>query len=134
MADRKLEGVEAEQSCLRAVSLWEDEGGAGPDGPYGRWSFSATQPEVPPLADAELIQLRVRVIALENLMITLLAQESGRQLDLARQMAAYICPRPGFTPHPLTIRAASQMIHLLERASGFRDAMGCCGPGPLWAQ
>ena len=35
-------------------------------------------------------------------------------------MAAYISPRPGFTDHPLTIRAATQMIDLVERADRFR--------------
>ncbi len=58
---------------------------------------------MPPLSNAELVQLQVRVIALENLMITLLADGSDRQLELAREMATYISPRAGFTHHPLTI-------------------------------
>lgn len=45
-----------------------------------------------------------------------------RQLDLVREMAAYIYPRPGFTPHRLTIRAAAQVIHLVEGAGHFRDS------------
>ena len=40
-------------------------------------------------SNAELVQLRIRVIALENLVIALLAEASDRQLDLAREMAAY---------------------------------------------
>jgi hypothetical protein len=72
------------------------------------------------LTNAELVQLRVRVIALKNLVITLLAGASDRQLDLAREMAVYISPRPGFTPHPLTIHAAARMIDLVERAGHFR--------------
>ena len=71
---------------------------------------------------AELAQLRIRVIALENLVIALLAQTSGRQLELARQMATYISPRPGFTHHRPTIHAAAQMVHLVDRADHFRDA------------
>jgi hypothetical protein len=67
-----------------------------------------------------LVQLRVRVIALENLLISLLAEASDRQLGLAREMATYISPRPGFTQHPLTIHAAAQMIDLVERASRVR--------------
>ncbi|HEY6453513.1 MAG TPA: hypothetical protein VIX87_13045 [Steroidobacteraceae bacterium] len=82
-------------------------------------------PEVPSLANAKLVQLRVRVIALENLMLTLLADVPDKQLDLARDMAAYISPRPGFTQHPLTIHAATQMIRLVERAGYFR-AMPTC--------
>ena len=66
------------------------------------------------------MQLRIRVIALENLVITLLAEASTRQLDLAREMAAYIAPRPGFTAHPLTVHAAAHMIDIVERASRFR--------------
>jgi hypothetical protein len=60
------------------------------------------------------------VIALENLVISLLAEASVRQLDLAREMAAFISPRPGFTHHPLTILAATQMIDLVDRAGHFR--------------
>jgi len=51
----------------------------------------------------------------------LFAGATNRQHDLAREMAAYICPRPGVTAHPLTIHAANQMVHLLERASAFRQ-------------
>lgn len=80
------------------------------------------------LTNNELEQLRTRVIALENLVIALLADKSDRQLDLAREMAAYISPRPGSTQHPLTIHAAAQMIHLVERSGHFRtnaSAIGC---------
>jgi len=104
-----------------ALSRWDNEGGAAPDGHQGGVSSGADQSEIPALTNAELVQLRVRVIALENLVISLLAQSSDRQIDLVREMAAYISPRPGFTPHPLTIRAAAQMIHLVERAGHFRD-------------
>ena len=82
--------------------------------------FQGSATEIPELTNAELVQLRIRVIALENLVITLLAEASDRQLGLAREMAAYIAPRPGFTHHPLTIHAAAQMIDLVNRASHFR--------------
>jgi len=72
------------------------------------------------LTNAELVQFQIRVIALENLVIALLAQAREPQLDLARDMAAYISPRPGFTPHRLTIHAAAEMISLVDRASKFR--------------
>jgi hypothetical protein len=75
---------------------------------------------MPELTNAELVQLRIRVIALENLVIALLAEASDRQLELAREMAAYISPRPGFTQHPLTIHAAAHMVDLVERAGQFR--------------
>lgn len=75
----------------------------------------------PPLSDAELVQLRVRVIALENIVIALLAQSSERQLELAREMADHISPRPGFTTHPVTIHAAAEMNSLVRRAHTFRS-------------
>ncbi len=76
--------------------------------------------EVPVAMETELEQLRVRVIALENLLIALLAQAPERQLALAREMAAYITPRAGATPHPLTLRAADEMLSLVDRAGQFR--------------
>jgi hypothetical protein len=103
-----------------ALSRWDNEGGAGTCGPQGGSVSGDVQSEVPQLTNAELVQLRIRVIALENLVIALLAEASDRQLGLAREMAAYISPRPGFTPHPLTIQAAAQMISLVERAGHFR--------------
>ncbi len=75
----------------------------------------------PDMSNAELVQLHIRVIALENLVIALLANASDQQLALAREMAAYIAPRPGFTPHTLTTRAAAEMLHMVERSGHFRD-------------
>ena len=81
---------------------------------------AGAQSEVSQSTIAELVQLRVRVIALENTVISLLARSSEQQLEHVRELAAYICPRPGFTPHHLTIRAAAEMIHLVERARAFQ--------------
>lgn len=100
-----------------ALSRWDSEGGAGPRGPQ-EGSISA---EIPELTNAELVQLRVRVIALENLVIALLAEASDRQLEVAREMATYISPRPGFTQHPLTVQAAAHMIDLVDRAERFQS-------------
>ncbi len=105
----------------KALSRWENEGGAMPGGHHERSQSVGLQSEVFPLTTAELVQLRVRVIALENTVISLLARSSEQQLDHVRELAAYICPRPGFTPHHLTIRAAAEMNHLVERAGHFRD-------------
>lgn len=80
-----------------------------------------------PNSSAELEQLHVRVIALENLLIALLSTASKEQLDIARDMAAYIAPRPGATPHPLTSRASVEMVSMVERAAHFRITM--CAPG-----
>ena len=106
-----------------ALSRWENEGGAWPGHPKPDLSpVSRASEAPPPLTDAELIQLQVRMIALENLVIALLAEATDVQLQLARDMAAFISPRPGFTPHRLTLHAASQMESLMERAGWFRSA------------
>lgn len=76
----------------------------------------------PHMTEAELVSLHIRMIALENLVISLLANATDSQLDGAREMAAYISPRPGFTPHPLTTRAADHMVDLVDRAIHFRSA------------
>ena len=105
----------------KALSTWDNEGGAGPDGPQEAKASVKASPGIPNLTDAELIQLRVRVIALENLLILLLAEGSDRQLELARQMAAYISPRPGFTHHPLTTQAGAHIVDLVDRAIHYRS-------------
>lgn len=120
MANVKPENSVTAQQRQRALSRWENEGGAGSHGRRRSPASSERQSAVPPLANVELVQLRIRVIALENLVIALLAESPDRRLDIAREMASYISPRPGFTPHRLTIRAAAQMIHLIERAGFFR--------------
>ena len=92
------------------MSLWDNTNCNGNEGDA-----------VPKLTDAELVQLRIRVIALENLVIALLAELSDGQLARACEMASYISPRPGFTPHPLTLHAAGQMVHLVGRSGHFRS-------------
>ena len=120
MSDSKPESLASSQQRQMALSRWDNEGGAGPGGPQEGQISAEAQSEVPELTNAELVQLRVRVIALENLVISLLAEAPDRQLDLAREMAAFISPRPGFTHHPLTIHAATHMIDLVDRAGHFR--------------
>lgn len=108
---------------LQALSRWENEGGAIPRDIGGVAMIANAQSEVPQLTNAELVQLRIRVIALENVVMALLAHAPDRQLELVRDMAAYISPRPGFTQHPLTVHAVAEMIRLVERALQFRDAV-----------
>ena len=122
MTEVKPDSVKHTQQRQMALSRWDNEGGAGPCGPQKTQISAAMQSEIADLTNAELVQLRVRVIALENLVISLLAEAPERQLDLVREMAAFISPRPGFTHHPLTIHAATQMIDLVERAGHFRSS------------
>ena len=76
---------------------------------------------VAPNDDAEFQALHVPVIALENLVIALLAAGSDQDRALAGEMASDISPRPGFTRHPLTIHAAAHISDLVERAVRFRS-------------
>lgn len=121
MPDEKFDVLGPSRQRQTALSRWENEGGAVPGGLKKDLASGEGQAEVPELTDAELVQLRIRVIALENLIITLLAEGSDRQLQTAREMAAFISPRPGFTQHRLTVHAADHMIDIVERARRFRD-------------
>jgi hypothetical protein len=102
------------------LARWESEGGKtlSLNLPRGE----STEPaQIPELTNAEIVALRVRVIAMENVLISLLATASNDQLKLVREMADYISPRPGFTPHPLTIHAAEHMVDLVDRSTRFRS-------------
>ena len=52
-----------------ALARWDNEGGAGPTGPPHSSFFDNPEVRVFRPKDAEIAQLRVRVIALENLVI-----------------------------------------------------------------
>ena len=120
MPGKEPDFVDLSQQHQMALSRWDTEGGAGPGGPQKGSISGAMQSEIPHLTNAELVQLRVRVIAIENLVIALLANSSDRQLELVHEMAAYISPRSGSAHHPLTIQAAAKMVDLVERAGQFR--------------
>ncbi len=83
------------QQRKRALSRWDNEGGAEPCGPQTASPSVEGQARMPENGPAEVGALHVRVIALENLLISVLATASDRQLELAREMASYIAPRPG---------------------------------------
>lgn len=74
----------------------------------------------PRLTDAEIDHLRVRIVALEGLVIALLARASPQQMQTAERVARHIAPRPGFTAHPVTLKAAAEMRSLVRRARAFR--------------
>ena len=118
MADNQPECGGLAPARAKALSQWDNEGGAPSTFPTDA-SGEQASPPLPKLSNAELVQLRVRVIALENLVIALLAEASDRQRQIARKMATYIAPRPGFTHHPLTAQASSRMEDLVERAQRF---------------
>ena len=100
-----------------ALSRWDNEGGARAQ----RLLADSSAPRnVPQSMSTELEHLRVRVIALENLVISLLSQAPERPRALGREMATFISPRPGFTQHTRTLAAAAEMVHLVERAQHFQ--------------
>jgi hypothetical protein len=103
-----------------ALARWDNEGGAMVHKAQPAVGLRTPLVGEPELGNAELVQLRVRVVALENVLVALLAQSSDEGTELARAMAAFISPRPGFTLHPITLHAAAQMIHLVGRAESFQ--------------
>lgn len=127
MVSEKFRDSDQDRLRRKAISRWENEGGAALEGSRGVLSPDDEPPETPELTNAELVQLRIRMIALEGLVTALLVDATDQQLDRVREMAAFISPRPGFTQHALTIRAATQMVHLVERASDFRVSAATAG-------
>jgi len=103
----------------RALARWDNEGGALDHGGRPRL---LPAPETKALSDAELIRLRVRVIALENIVIALLATGTTGQRELATEMADIIRPRDGAVAHPLTIEAATLIDGLVQRSIHFANA------------
>ena len=109
-----------------ALSRWDNEGGAGPGGPHEGLALEKREFDVRPLTELEIIQLRVRVIALENLVIALLAHGSDQVITKSRELANHISPRSGTTQHRLTIHASTHMRDLIERSTHFQ------GDWSLW--
>ena len=60
MADQVSDALQRQA----AMSRWDDEGGAGPEGPQSEPNPHADQPSFPKMDDAEMQALHVRVIAL----------------------------------------------------------------------
>ena len=100
----------------RAIGRWENEGGS-----LDGWSHQDQAATVAgEIGDAEDGNIKVRLIALENLVVALLAEAPESQSELVREMARFISPRPGMTPHRLTIEAARNMLAMVERAAHYR--------------
>ena len=115
-----------EAQRLRALARWDNEGGAEPPPQAtatGASPAAAPPAAIPPAAagtETECQHLHSRLIALENLVISVLALGNKQQLALAREMASHISARAGTAPHRLTTQAATQMLHLVGRAQWFR--------------
>jgi hypothetical protein len=107
----------AQPALQAALARWEYEGGADAQ---RLCDDGAAQLAIARSMKTELEHLHIRVIALENLLIALLAQDPDRARRLGRGMASFISPRPGFTQHSRTLGAAVQMGHAVERAQHFQ--------------
>lgn len=106
-----------EQPSAETVARWNDEGGSVPP-PVDADRIEGSE-QSHELGNVELVQLRIRVIAMENMLVALLSDVSEGQLAKVRARADQIMPRPGQTPHPLTTSAAAHMLSLLRRAEDW---------------
>lgn len=99
-----------------ALAGWDNEGGA----------LSHPAPVGPPVADVahhlsdeELVCLRSRVIALENIVVAMLAGGSSDQRSVVHDMALFVRPPREEVHDKLTLHAADLMDHLADRAARF---------------
>jgi hypothetical protein len=103
----------------RAITRWENEGG----GTRNATGQSNQPTVVGSVGDAEDVNIRVRLIALENIVVALLAGAPNPSTDLVRDMARHILPRDGASPHRLTIEAAHKMLAMVERAEHYKSGI-----------
>lgn len=78
MTDKNSDPLKQSQQWQMALSMWDNQGGAGLDGPQKKATSNETDHAVPELTNAKLVHLRVRVIALKNLVISMLAGATDR--------------------------------------------------------
>ena len=112
MTDKK--DAELYRDPYRALSRWDNEGGA-------QTEEDNRTSEYPHIGNAELVQLRVRVIALENIVLALLSESPDKTHEKVRALAELISPREDATQHPLTTEAASHMSRFADRAARFKN-------------
>jgi hypothetical protein len=98
------------------LARWDNEGGA----------LSHPVPVKPPLvnvahhlSDHELVCLHSRVIALENIVVAMLAGGSADQRAVVHDMALFVHPPLDAVQDRLTMHAADLMDHLADRATRF---------------
>ncbi len=115
MATPPIRAPEDSAQLVRALSRWDNEGGAGDDGPQ-----VDTAIDLPTTAlEREVVALRIRVIALENIAVALLAAGSAGQQQVAQGMVRELAPEAG-AQQPITAHAAAHMCDLIDHASSIR--------------
>ena len=80
--------------------------------------------DIPEPDHAELVQMRIRLITLENIVLGLLSGASDEQIEQIRKRADMIEPRPEASRHPLTELAAGDMRKFLRRAARMAESEG----------
>jgi hypothetical protein len=120
MRKKSAKAGSAESHSHTELSRWDNDGGAGFTDQLESLKLEDESAAFSLHTEIDFVHLRVRVIALESLLIALLNKSSDQQISAAREMADYISPRPGFTQHRLTIRAAGHIIDLLRRSENIR--------------
>lgn len=125
MSDQGSETPQATLLRQRALSRWDNEGGAGSDGSQMELAETGDQDRVMRTDAAELAALHIRVIALESLVVALLAGGSDRQIEQARSVAQSIVSRQGAEPDELARHAAIHSAGLIDRGIDLRDAGTC---------
>ena len=119
MSDNALDLGRAKTPLERSVARWENEGGA-----IEAFDTAKTHATiVGKIGDAEAVNIRVRLIALENIVVALLASGPQESSEMVGEMARYISPRSEATPHRLTIEAARNMLAIVDRAQHCRTGI-----------
>lgn len=111
-----------------ALSRWDNEGDVTAHGVWMTPIAPDAAPPIPDMSQAEIGLLHVRVIALENLVVALLAGASSTQLQRAHDLAETILPQQGCTLQPLTVHAVTHMEYLVRRADCLSH---CTAPRPM---
>lgn len=119
MSKESAELSERARILAKAVSRWDNEGGAG-DGGRVYPQSDALLTDTLQQTNAELAHMQVRVIAIENLLKVLLVDASKQQVALMRDVATFISPRSGYTQHPRSIHAAACMNNFIDNAGHLR--------------
>ncbi len=92
-----------------------------PNDQYEKATHSADVWDAGDPGHAELVQMRIRMIALENIVLAILSRSDDGVRQKVRERAAEIHPRDGAAAHPLTEHAGDEMLRLLARAERRQD-------------
>src|SRR3546814_5286191 len=101
-----IESPNVDAAHDRAIGRWENDGGSSAGLHQQQMQTVAGE-----IGDAEASNLRARLIALENLVVALLAGAPDGQSVLVREMAAYISPRPRSEEHTSELQSLMRISY-----------------------